>query len=157
MKQIHLGMLNQLRLSSHSSHRFPSYLLAFAYAETQELKQNLTGVHETFDSLLNALRTNLESLQEEADKSSANSSFNAASNGINDEIKTQPDIPEPSSKNLSVKAELEERRKEFSLVWIMYMRFSRRAEGENPSRVVFKAARREPLVTWEVYEAAGSS
>jgi len=128
-----------------------SYLLTFAYAETQELNKDLTGVRETFDKLIAVLRVKLEDLQREVAKS-ANSSL--SSNGINDEVKIQPDVNDSATSSPST-TELDERRKEFSLVWIMYMRFSRRAEGEAPSRTVFKAARREKLITWEVYEAAG--
>lgn len=64
-------------------------------------------------------------------------------------------------------------RREFSLAYIMYMRFARRAEGLKGSRAVFAKARKEgtPIpkketedskttkrkggVGWEVYEAAG--
>ncbi|KAJ6613366.1 hypothetical protein B0H10DRAFT_2273893 [Mycena sp. CBHHK59/15] len=42
----------------------------------------------------------------------------------------------------------------YSLAWIDYMRFTRRAEGVKASREVFARARKDEWVGWEVYEAA---
>lgn len=52
-------------------------------------------------------------------------------------------------------SELVERRKEYGVVYIMYMRFGRRAEGVKSSRAIFARARKDRWVNWEVYEAAG--
>lgn len=51
--------------------------------------------------------------------------------------------------------ELIDRRTEFGLAWIVYMRFARRAEGIKAARTVFGKARRDHWTPWEVYEAAG--
>ncbi len=51
--------------------------------------------------------------------------------------------------------ELAEKRAEYGLVYICYMRFMRRTEGVQKSRVVFKIAREDCWTPWEVYEAAG--
>ena len=52
--------------------------------------------------------------------------------------------------------ELSDRRTEFGLAWIVYMRFARRAEGIKSARTVFGKARKDRWTPWEVYEAAGS-
>ena len=70
---------------------------------------------------------------------SANSSFNS----------------QASDEKIPKSSELQERRTEFGLAYIVYMRFGRRAEGVKGSRRVFGLARKERLVPWEVYEAAG--
>jgi cleavage stimulation factor subunit 3 len=70
---------------------------------------------------------------------SANSSFNT----------------QASDEKLTKSSELQERRTEFGLAYIMYMRFGRRAEGVKGSRKVFGIARRDRWAPWEVYEAAG--
>lgn len=70
---------------------------------------------------------------------SANSSFNT----------------QASDEKIPKSSELQERRTEFGLAYIMYMRFGRRAEGVKSSRRVFGLARKERWVPWEVYEAAG--
>jgi len=51
---------------------------------------------------------------------------------------------------------LVERRSHYGLVWIMYMRFGRRAEGLKASRPLFAKARRDRWTPWQVYEAAGA-
>lgn len=69
--------------------------------------------------------------------------------------------------------EVQRLRREFSLAFIMYMRFGRRAEGSRSMRTIFAQARKEGSVVitkkgsapaqtigrvgWEVYEAAGKS
>lgn len=64
--------------------------------------------------------------------------------------RNKPPPPLPKAK------ELEERRKEFGLVYTMFMRFARRAEGLKSSRAVFAKARKEKLIPWEVYESSGT-
>ncbi|KAJ7468353.1 hypothetical protein B0H11DRAFT_1921220 [Mycena galericulata] len=44
--------------------------------------------------------------------------------------------------------------KQYSNAWINYMRFARRAQGQQACRRVFKLARLDEYVRWEVYEAA---
>lgn len=53
-------------------------------------------------------------------------------------------------------SDFEDRKKEYALTYIMYMRFARRAEGVKASRSLFGRARRDKFASWEVYEAGGS-
>ena len=51
--------------------------------------------------------------------------------------------------------ELDGMKGELGVVWIMLMRFARRAEGLKPARGVFGRARKDKYCPWGVYEAAG--
>ncbi|KAJ7015735.1 hypothetical protein C8F04DRAFT_1284899 [Mycena alexandri] len=50
--------------------------------------------------------------------------------------------------------ELPKLKKQYSNAWINYMRFARRAEGQKACRDVFRTARKDEYIGWEVYEAA---
>jgi len=144
-----------------------SFVLNFAYAEALEQNQNFAEVHATFEKFLDVLRRDLETVESRI--SSANSSFSS-----NISTATQPNpteaalafIPpgiqsQSSSFNTQVSdekpsknKELSERRTEYGIAWIVYMRFARRAEGLKSSRTIFAKARRDRWTPWEVYEAA---
>lgn len=135
-------------------------MLTFAYAEVLETKGSFAEVHATFDKLLSALRADLEALEGSAN--SANSPV-AANNGVangNGGVAAGADAPMTSSFNTQASdekppKELAERRTEYGLAYIMYMRFGRRAEGVKSSRSAFTRARKDRWTPWEVYEAAG--
>lgn len=148
-----------------------SFLLTFAYVEAQEVKKEYADVHTTFDKLLTHLRAELEVLETRVN--SANSSLsslgsssgitapatNLASTGLteagiqsnNSSFATQASDEKPPKSQ-----ELSERRTEYGLVWIMYMRFGRRAESVKVSRGIFGKARKDRWTPWQVYEAAGT-
>lgn len=133
-----------------------SYLLNFAFAECLEVKKEFADVHAMYDKFLGILRANLEDLERQANASNSNGAAPAnPTNGV-----------EPSSQNTSVGSqgsddkppqvtELQKQRTEYGLVWIMYMRFARRAEGGKAARIVFSKARRDRWTPWEVWEADG--
>lgn len=153
-------------------------MLHYAYTESLEArmvarkegdpeKENEAAkIHAAYERFLEVLRKDLESLETRVN--SANSSFSSqnttdtqpvngqdpaqapvASNG--NSFSTQPDTSEMKSKDLA------ERRKDYGNVWINYIRFARRAQGSQASRVVFGKARKDTRWTpWEVYEAAGT-
>ncbi|KAA1478447.1 Suf-domain-containing protein [Dentipellis sp. KUC8613] len=135
-----------------------SFLLNFAYAETLEVNNAYAEVHAVYDKFLNVLRQDLDEFEKRVTEAgptppstqsqsqgnelgvqSQNSSFNSQA--------SDSDKP-PRSKDLK------ERRTEYGLVWTMYLRFARRAEGLKSSRNVFGKARREKWTPWEVYESA---
>lgn len=147
-----------------------SFVLNFAYAELQEAKKEYAEVHTIFERLIKNLHKQLDDL--EARIGSRNSSFatdgkpqpinaNGNGNGItteagihsnNSSFETQNSDDKPSKSE-----EIAERRTEFGLVWIVYMRFARRAESLKSSRGVFGKSRKDRWTPWEVYEAAGTS
>jgi len=126
----------------------------------------LAEVHATYDKFLNALRANLEHLEKQG--GSANNSFASNGAGPSTAAATNGNTgPEPNSQNSSFGSqgsedkplhvtELQKQRTEYGLVWIMYMRFGRRAEGVKSSRIIFSKARRDRWTPWEVYEADGT-
>lgn len=149
-----------------------SFLLHFAYCELQESRKEHAEVTATFDKFLDALRAELDELENRVN--SANSSFTSdasgrtvpmsapAGNGLgsleagmisnNSSFATQASDEKPPK----VK-ELSDRRQEYGVVWIMYIRFARRALDLKTFRAVFAKARRDRWTPWEVYEAAGMS
>ena len=142
-----------------------SFLLNFAYAETLEVAQNFSEVHAVFDKFLEVLRRDLEALEtriSSAGSSNSNLAINdsqadttlpneGGTQSNSGSFQTQPaDDRPPKSK------ELADRRTEYGLVWTMYMRFARRAEGLKSFRAVFAKARRDRWTPWQIYESAGA-
>lgn len=142
-----------------------SYLLNFAYTEALEIKKDFTEVHATYDRFLGVLRANLENLEKQAPSADTSLASNGAAPAVTNG-NTNPSAAEPNSQNSSFGSqgsdekplhvtELQKQRTEYGLVWIMYMRFGRRAEGVKSSRLIFSKARRDRWTPWEVYEADG--
>lgn len=155
-----------------------SYLLNFAYAEAQEARKDLTEVHATYERFLDILRIELElqeknlnqsvTLNTNGNPSPENGNTNAENGGSGDTNLGEA-VPAPlTSPNSSQQShgsntqdddhrtkELAERRSEFGLAYIMYMRFGRRAEGVKSSRAIFGKARKDRWTPWEVFDAAG--
>ena len=142
----------------------PSFLLNFEYAETQEIAGNSPEVHATYEKLFEVLRRDLESLEARigSTPSSANNSLDSQTNGINGDHTldintsqtTQTSSQGTEEKPKHKSKELAERRTEYGLAIIMYMRFCNRAENLQSFRNAFKQARKDRWTPWEVYEAA---
>ncbi|CCM04957.1 uncharacterized protein FIBRA_07154 [Fibroporia radiculosa] len=146
-----------------------SFVLNFAYAEAQEQNQSYAEVHVTYEKFLQVLLRDLEAV--ESRLQSANSSFSSTTSAAPPPNLSEPaptlglPLPGIQSQNSSFNTqvsdekpsknkELMERRTDYGIAWIVYMRFARRAEGLKSSRAVFGRARRERLISWEVFEAA---
>jgi cleavage stimulation factor subunit 3 len=143
-----------------------SFILNFAYAEALELQPDFQAVHTLYANFLTALRDDLEKTEAripvEAPADTSNTSDNQQnSNAFDTTIATQPANDEPNgnanSSPRKMNQELREKKSEYGLVYIMHMRFARRAEGNEGARAVFKKARVDKWVPWEVYEASGQS
>lgn len=159
-----------------------SYLLNFAYAEAQEVRKDFTEVHAAYDRFLSALRNELEALEKSLPAAvnangTANTSIAGATSGDANLADGMTFGPPPTSASSSQQSqgsqgsqqsqsssaqdenpkskELAERRSEYGLAYVMYMRFGRRAEGVKSSRAIFGKARKDRWTPWEVYEAAG--
>ncbi|EKM76104.1 hypothetical protein AGABI1DRAFT_45409 [Agaricus bisporus var. burnettii JB137-S8] len=142
-----------------------SYLLNFAYVEAQEMRKDVTEVHAAYDRFLSALRTELETMEKAMPASvNANGTANpsAANGGAGDTTMVDSTLPGASTSQQSQfshddnrdSRELAEKRSEYGVAWVMYMRFGRRAEGVKSSRAIFGKARKDRWTPWEVYEAA---
>ncbi len=121
----------------------------------QESLGKFPEVDKAYDGLLEALHSQLEStevsinVEVEAVKSSIPST-----GVINGELSAERD--ERAKQVLDRRnKELESMKGELGTVWIMLMRFARRAEGLKPARSVFARARKDKYCHWGVYEAAG--
>ena len=158
------GVFDTLRLLPSSFLPPPSFLLNFEYAETQEIAGNFSEVRSTYEKLFEVLRRELEAIEARIGSapSSVNNSLESQANGINGDH--TPDIntsqaTQTSSQGVEEKPsqkfrELAERRTEYGLAIIMYMRFCNRAEKLQSFRNAFKHARKDRWTPWEVYEAA---
>ena len=131
-----------------------SFVLNFAYAEMLEDAKMTKEVHAAFNSFIDVLRADLEEL--EASVKSDDEPVPAANSGLRSNNSSftssqgSDDTPNTKSK------ELKNRRTEFGIAWIVYMRFARRAETHRAARDVFSRARKDKWIPWEVYEAAGA-
>ncbi|KZT13241.1 Suf-domain-containing protein [Laetiporus sulphureus 93-53] len=133
-----------------------SFVLNFAYAEALEIRENYTEVHATFTKFLDVLRQDLEAVERRV--SAENSPSSTAPNSQQEPLilpsQFSSFVSQVSEERPSKNKELHERRTEYGIAWIMYMRFARRAEGLKSSRAVFGKARRDRWMPWEVFEAA---
>ncbi|KAI0030401.1 Suf-domain-containing protein [Vararia minispora EC-137] len=130
-----------------------SFVLNFAYAEALEITQSFEEVHALYERFLDALRGELDTLEarlgDTANTSQTSQESQNPNNSQTQEFSAQAaDDKPPKAKDLR------ERKKEYGVVWIMYMRFARRAEGQQSARTVFGKARRDKWTPWQVYEAA---
>lgn len=148
-----------------------SFVLNFALAEMLELAKNYSEVHATYkrllqgvceeieavDAKINALNNNTESI---AEASGAGEAGAEHSDGNGASLKREPtEIIAHTSTPVTTETsalmlQLRERKQEYGLVYIMYIRFAMRAEGQESSRSVFQRARKDKYVPWEVFEAA---
>ncbi|EPQ59815.1 Suf-domain-containing protein [Gloeophyllum trabeum ATCC 11539] len=144
-----------------------SFLLNFAYAEELEIRGEKEKVHKVYENLLETLSKQLEELEKKITPASSfsanmpttgNDSGNAANGfaapaeggaGSNNSSFSSQNSDEAPSKT----KELADRRTEYGLVYIMYIRFARRAENEKSARAIFSRARKDRWTPWEVYEA----
>ncbi|KAK7447756.1 mRNA 3'-end-processing protein rna14 [Stygiomarasmius scandens] len=128
-----------------------SFLLNFAYIDFLENKKEFETVHKTFNRLLEILQKNLDRLQAEAVAlpDDVHESHGTEAGSSSEELQARL-----FRMNIIDSEELKDMVKEYGLVWIMYMRFGRRAEGVQSSRAIFGKARKGKYVSWEIFEAA---
>lgn len=103
-----------------------------------------------YERFLDVLRTNLPNL------SAATAANTTTVSSPADEASLETTNPPPPPTNQH-QDELTQHTKQYSNVWINYMRFARRAQGYQGFRDAFAAARKDEHVGGEVYEAAGAS
>ncbi|KAF5390357.1 hypothetical protein D9757_002906 [Collybiopsis confluens] len=126
-----------------------SFLLTFAYAEALEVRKDYAQVHMTYSDFLEVQRKLLEGLVTRVDLSKEKKTPEL---GDTDDSIVEPDPPADTAL-AALGDDFEDRKKEYALTYIMYMRFARRAEGVKASRSLFGKARRDKFASWEVYEA----
>lgn len=154
----------RLCLLSHDS-TIPSFLLNFAYVELQEANSDLEEVHATFDKFFTGVRKNLEAAEARLNitksQSPDQSQQPSTPAGVEESFVVAPSASQQTNGGETKETkpakdqELRDRRTEYGVAWIVYMRFARRAEGVKSARTVFGKARKDRWTPWEVYEAAG--
>jgi cleavage stimulation factor subunit 3 len=151
-----------------------SYLLHFAYVELSEARSQVQDCGEVFQSLvewtyaqIDSLQANLEesfkALDEEMEQIKAEASARRRDEGAADliggeereELRKMDEERQrrKDAESEKVRPKVEELRESASLVWIKYMHFVRRQEGQRPSRAIFARARKSKHCTWQVFEA----
>lgn len=135
---------------------FTSFVLHFAYAELCEMLKKFPEAHAAFDSLIKSLHSKLDEAESELASEVQRVRDAVPSTGVvNGELAQERDEREKLVTERHNK-ELAEMKGELGVVWVMLMRFSRRAEGLRAARSVFARARKDKYCPWGVYEAAGS-
>lgn len=137
-----------------------SFVLNFAYAEVLELQgaDHRQLVRETYDTLLRRLREDIVSLESSiGDVVGVSGDFGCSVGvgassapelgvaGVHDRTTIEVDLR---------RRDLLDRCREYGVVWIVYMRFVRRVEGQEACRDTFATARLDKFTPWQVYVAA---
>ncbi|KAI9638306.1 putative cleavage stimulation factor, 77kDa subunit [Dioszegia hungarica] len=144
-----------------------SILLTFATAEIEEDRKLFSEAHALFTNLLDQLAHDMDALNDRIAQEVI------AAKG--------PEIPRPATDGMDIDGEgpmavynrvmdereergrlvserrgkeADELRNAMGVVWVMYMRYARRAEGIKGARAIFAKARKSPHVTWHIYEAS---
>ncbi|CAE6435414.1 unnamed protein product [Rhizoctonia solani] len=131
-----------------------SFLLHFAYTEICEVQKKYPEVHSTFEGLVDALHTQLDTLDNSIKEEVAAAKANAPPVDFMAPPEEQSAPSEADNILARRTPELNELKSELGVVWIMYMRFARRSEGLKPARTIFGKARKDKHIFWNVYEAA---
>lgn len=135
--------------------------MSFALAEVLETQKNFTAAHAAYDALIATLSKNLDDLDIEikAEVEAARASVLQSGAEVTADDST-PAVVEAEDRARKVlerrSKDLDAAKSELGIVWIMLMRFARRAEGPKPARLIFAKARRDKWSAWCVYEAAGT-
>ncbi|KAI0687236.1 Suf-domain-containing protein [Earliella scabrosa] len=142
-----------------------SFVLNYAYAEELERHGNFAEVHAVFDKFLKILSKDLEALEAKVNSANSSSSSIGSQQGQSKDGQAMDVTPAGvQSQNSSFNTqssddrppknkELTDKRTDYGNVWIVYIRFARRAEGLQSARTLFGKARRDRLTPWEVHEA----
>lgn len=148
-----------------------SYVINFTLAEHYERSKNFPEVHAIFTKLLQGMQEELEAAEKSLGSgANGNTTENVPEdanenkenpNGIQKEASTMTAHSQTSTSTASTDMsdqlpmmEFRERKQEYGVVYIMYIRFAMRSEGLDASRAVFSKARKDKWASWEVYEAA---
>ncbi|OCH93262.1 Suf-domain-containing protein [Obba rivulosa] len=142
-----------------------SFVLNFAYAEALEIQENYEEVHAVFNKFVDILRADLDALESRLSSTNGPTSSNPALQSGAADVSPPTSQPGSQSQGSSVNSqssdeknpkskELVDRRTEYGIAWIVYMRFAQRSEGLKSKRAVFAKARKDRWTPWEVYEAA---
>lgn len=151
-----------------------SSLLCFAYVELAERQSQaqvcggmftelLEWIHAEIDRLHANLEHRITVINEEAERLKAAAAARKRDEGAADyvegeereEMRKMDEAREVQreAERESARPKIDEMKEYASLVWIKYMHFVRRTEGQRPMRTIFARARKSKHCTWQVFEA----
>lgn len=151
-----------------------SSLLTFAYIETQEaqsqtqdcgalLTQLIDWIHSEIDRLYANLNDAIQVIDADAERAKAEISARKHDEGASDFVEgeereerrkmDEKREEQREAEREKVRPKIDEMKEYAGLVWIKYMHFVRRTEGQRPSRAIFARARKSKYCTWQVFEA----
>ena len=127
-----------------------SVLLAFALADAEEDRKDFAKCHTIYETLINRLYPEIDAMQQKvaAEVETAKGPV-VADTVLAEERETRGEFV--AARRGKDVADLEACA---GVVWVMYMRFARRAEGIKAARGVFGKARKSPHPSWHVFEAS---
>lgn len=125
-------------------------MLAFALADAEEDRKDYVKCHTIYDTLINQLYPEIETLEKKvAAEVNAAKGPEVADAELAEERETRGKlVATRRGKDVADLAACA------GVVWVMYMRFARRAEGIKAARGVFGKARKSPHPTWHIFEAS---
>lgn len=139
-----------------------SFLLSFALAELEEDARNFAECHAIFTNLIERLNVEIDELKIAVEKEvevARGPEVPAAAHELNNEESDYARLVRERDERGRAVAErrgkdVDDAKAALGIVWVMYMRFARRAEGLKAARLVFGKARKSPHVTWHSFEAS---
>ncbi|GAO46479.1 hypothetical protein G7K_0710-t1 [Saitoella complicata NRRL Y-17804] len=138
-----------------------SLLLHFQFAEIEESRGRPENVKQTLQSLVDSLQGEMERVQREWNEAKADAGDSKVEEEytIEDEDENEgAKVAKPNKRleaiNTKYKAQIDTLARESSIVWVMFLRTTRRIEGLKPARQVFTRARKAPNQTYEVFVAS---
>lgn len=139
-----------------------SFLLSFALAEMEEDQRNYAECHTIFTNLIERLNVEIDELKLTVSKEveiARGPEIPAAAHELNNEESDYARLVRERDERGRLVQErrgrdIDDAKAALGIVWVMYMRFARRAEGLKAARLVFGKARKSPHVTWHSFEAS---
>ncbi|KAK9717514.1 mRNA 3'-end-processing protein rna14, variant 2 [Basidiobolus ranarum] len=144
-----------------------SLLLHFAYAELEESKKNNPRARELYEILLKNIEKYIEEIRTSGEQEINELVQSLASEEVENEEDSERERDGEDRERLRVKersaekqkakveAQIEKNlmsvKKAFTLVWIMFMKYARRAEGIKAARQIFSRARKSPDTTYHLF------
>lgn len=139
--------------------------MTFALADVEEERKNLADVHAAYEKLLepfpSEINTLTEDIEREVNAARGPELAQPAQNGDvnmdgNDELARLTEEREARGKAVQDRRgkEIDSLSTAMTVVWIMYLRFARRAEGIKSARGIFGKARKSAQLTWHIFEAS---
>jgi len=142
-----------------------SLLLHFSYAEFEEMRKRVSEARAVFEALVTSCATERENLQKLLEKEQKAEKVKEKDKEKEKEKEkdkdkekdrgASPEKDEGAERIARIEEDLKRKMEQESLIYIMFMRFSKRAEDEPSLRALFRRARESPACTHHIFVASG--